>query len=66
LLGNVWWVVDPLLQMAVYYILIAVILQRDRYTADTRAVRVLRRSCPGSGSNPRSARGHGGDKPGAG
>jgi ABC-type polysaccharide/polyol phosphate export permease len=28
-LGNVWWVVDPLLQMLVYVILISVIFQRD-------------------------------------
>jgi ABC-type polysaccharide/polyol phosphate export permease len=31
LLGNVWWIVDPLLQMAVYWVLVTVILQRDRY-----------------------------------
>jgi lipopolysaccharide transport system permease protein/teichoic acid transport system permease protein len=31
LLGNVWWVVDPVLQMLVYYILVGVILQRNRY-----------------------------------
>jgi len=30
-LGNVWWIVDPLLQMLVYYLLVGVILQRDRY-----------------------------------
>jgi ABC-type polysaccharide/polyol phosphate export permease len=29
LLGNVWWVVDPLLQMLVYVILVAVILQKS-------------------------------------
>jgi ABC-type polysaccharide/polyol phosphate export permease len=28
LLGNVWWVVDPLLQMLVYFVLVEVILQR--------------------------------------
>jgi ABC-type polysaccharide/polyol phosphate export permease len=28
LLGNVWWVVDPLLQMLVYYVLVGVILKR--------------------------------------
>jgi len=28
LLGNVWWVVDPLLQMLVYWLLVGVILQR--------------------------------------
>jgi ABC-type polysaccharide/polyol phosphate export permease len=28
LLGNVWWVIDPLLQMLVYYVLVGVILQR--------------------------------------
>jgi ABC-type polysaccharide/polyol phosphate export permease len=30
LLGNVWWVLDPLLQMAVYVILVSVILQRKQ------------------------------------
>ncbi len=29
LLGNVWWVLDPLLQMSVYLILLSVILQRS-------------------------------------
>jgi lipopolysaccharide transport system permease protein/teichoic acid transport system permease protein len=28
LLGNVWWVVDPLLQMLIYYVLVSIILQR--------------------------------------
>ena len=27
LLGNIWWVLDPLLQMAVYVILVAIIFQ---------------------------------------
>ena len=27
LLGNVWWVLDPLLQMGVYVVFVAVILQ---------------------------------------
>src|SRR5207253_9073150 len=27
--GNVWWVLDPLLQMAVYVILVTAIFQRD-------------------------------------
>ena len=31
LLGNVWWIVDPLLQMLVYYLLVGVILQRNKY-----------------------------------
>jgi len=31
LLGNVWWIVDPLLQMLVYYLLVGVILGRNRY-----------------------------------
>jgi ABC-type polysaccharide/polyol phosphate export permease len=31
LLGNVWWIVDPLLQMLVYWLLVGVILQRNRY-----------------------------------
>ena len=30
LLGNVWWVVDPLLQMLVYSVLVGVILERAR------------------------------------
>jgi ABC-type polysaccharide/polyol phosphate export permease len=29
LLGNVWWVVDPLLQMMVYFVFMAIILQRS-------------------------------------
>ena len=28
LLGNVWWVLDPLLQMVVYVVLVSIILQR--------------------------------------
>ena len=28
LLGNVWWIIDPLLQMLVYYVLVGVILKR--------------------------------------
>ncbi len=31
LLGNVWWVLDPLLQMLVYYVLVGVILKRNTY-----------------------------------
>ena len=31
LLGNIWWIVDPLLQMLVYYLLVGVILGRNRY-----------------------------------
>jgi ABC-type polysaccharide/polyol phosphate export permease len=30
LLGNLWWVVDPLLQMAVYVILVTIIFQRKQ------------------------------------
>jgi ABC-type polysaccharide/polyol phosphate export permease len=30
LLGNLWWIIDPLLQMAVYVVLVSVIFQRDR------------------------------------
>ena len=30
LLGNLWWVIDPLLQMAVYVILVSVIFHRDK------------------------------------
>jgi lipopolysaccharide transport system permease protein/teichoic acid transport system permease protein len=33
LLGNVWWVVDPLLQMLVYWLLVGVILQRGNVPA---------------------------------
>jgi ABC-type polysaccharide/polyol phosphate export permease len=33
LLGNIWWVVDPLLQMLVYYVFVGVILQRGGATA---------------------------------
>ena len=29
-LGNLWWVIDPLLQMAVYVILVSFIFQRTR------------------------------------
>jgi ABC-type polysaccharide/polyol phosphate export permease len=29
LLGNVWWVVDPLLQMVVYFVFMGIILQRS-------------------------------------
>ena len=34
LLGNVWWVVDPLLQMLVYWLLVGVILNRGASTPD--------------------------------
>ncbi len=34
LLGNVWWVIDPLLQMLVYWLLVGVILQRGGATTD--------------------------------
>jgi ABC-type polysaccharide/polyol phosphate export permease len=30
LLGNLWWVIDPLLQMAVYVVLVSVIFQRKQ------------------------------------
>jgi len=33
-LGNVWWIVDPLLQMLVYYVLVGVILNRGAGTPD--------------------------------
>ncbi len=29
LLGNLWWVLDPLLQMAVYVVLVSVVFDRD-------------------------------------
>jgi ABC-type polysaccharide/polyol phosphate export permease len=34
LLGNVWWIIDPLLQMLVYYVLVGVILNRGTGTPD--------------------------------
>jgi lipopolysaccharide transport system permease protein/teichoic acid transport system permease protein len=30
LLGNIWWVIDPLLQMLVYYVLVSIIFQRKQ------------------------------------
>lgn len=30
LLGNIWWVMDPLLQMAVYFVFVAIILQASQ------------------------------------
>jgi len=33
-LGNIWWVVDPLLQMLVYWLLVGVILNRGAGTPD--------------------------------
>jgi ABC-type polysaccharide/polyol phosphate export permease len=30
LLGNLWWVLDPLLQMAVYVVLVSIIFKRDK------------------------------------
>ena len=53
LLGNIWWVIDPLLQMVVYLILVTVIFQRD--SRPTRCS-CSPRSCPGSGSAPPSRR----------
>jgi lipopolysaccharide transport system permease protein/teichoic acid transport system permease protein len=34
LLGNLWWVLDPLLQMMVYYVLVGIILERGKGTPD--------------------------------
>ncbi len=34
LLGNLWWIVDPLLQMLIYYVLVGVILKRGAGTPD--------------------------------
>ena len=50
LLGNLWWVLDPLLQMAVYVVLVSVIFaaQAGRTTRSSSSPR----SCPGSGSRP--------------
>ena len=40
LLGNLWWVLDPLLQMLVYVIFVGIILQRrDAGLPAVRAVR---------------------------
>ncbi|HEY5437125.1 MAG TPA: ABC transporter permease [Candidatus Limnocylindrales bacterium] len=33
-LGNVWWIIDPLLQMLVYFVLVGVILNRGAGTPD--------------------------------
>ena len=47
-LGNVWWVLDPLLQMAVYVVLVSVIFQIGKPT--TIRCSSSPRSCRGSGS----------------
>ena len=51
LLGNVWWVLDPLLQMLVYVVFVTIIVPaaKPRTTRSSSS----RRSCPGSGSRPR-------------
>ena len=51
LLGNIWWVLDPLLQMVVYVVFVAIILQAARPTTRCSS---CRRSCPGNGS-PRAS-----------
>ena len=52
LLGNIWWVLDPLLQMLVYVVFVTIIAP----TASRPTIRSSssRRSCPGSGSRRRS------------
>ena len=52
LLGNVWWVLDPLLQMLVYVVFVTIITNRGR--CPTIRCSSSRRSCPGSGSRRRS------------
>ena len=52
LLGNIWWVLDPLLQMVVYVIFVSIIF--DQYAAGLPALHLLPRSCPGSGSRAAS------------
>ena len=51
LLGNLWWVLDPLLQMVVYVVLVSVIFQRG---GPDYPLFIFARSCPGSGSSRRS------------
>ena len=62
LLGNVWWVIDPLLQMLVYVVLVDGHLARSDRSRTTRSSSSAR-SCPGSGSRrastTRSARSSG-------
>ena len=48
LLGNLWWVLDPLLQMVVYVVFVTIIA-RGTHRRTTRSSS-SRRSCPGSGS----------------
>ena len=52
LLGNFWWVLDPLLQMVVYVVFITIIF-RGTASRTTRSSS-SRRSCRGSGSARRS------------
>jgi ABC-type polysaccharide/polyol phosphate export permease len=41
LLGNVWWFLDPLLQMLVYVIFVGIILRAGRRLPAVRAVAIL-------------------------
>ena len=50
-LGNIWWVLDPLLQMAVYVVFVTIVVHEDR--CPTTRSSSSRRSCPGSGSRRR-------------
>ena len=52
LLGNLWWVLDPLLQMVVYVVFVTIIVTEAR--CPTTRSSSSRRSCPGSGSPRRS------------
>ena len=52
LLGNIWWVLDPLLQMVVYVVFVTIIVATA--SRPTTRCSSSRRSCPGSGSPPRS------------
>ena len=49
LLGNIWWVLDPLLQMVVYVVFVTIIVTNGRRR--TTRSSSSRRSCPGSGSS---------------
>ena len=62
LFGNVWWVLDPLLQMAVYVVLVSRSSSSGR--RPTTRSSSSPRSCPGSGSARRLRRDHLGQRAG--